>query len=232
MASSGYRRIFDVASCNLGAQEAPVVDNVSIYVYNALQDETCAVGLFKDDTKQFFHFQARDNQIRCNCGLYQSATTVHDYMLPASKLVTTSLAVHYLVCHRTAVENFCPDDLNEMRRVAAEVKNTSSDLHDVLGFALGYGNIPLKPAQLRHQIESTEHPHVHCDMCQAEPIMGPRYKCMECYNFDMCQECAYKLEHPRHHPLRVYLQAGVPEPLSPRAPDRPTRKRPLGRVMR
>lgn len=232
MASSGLRRIFNVFSCNPGPEQAPVVDAAAIYVYNALQDENCRVGLFHDGNKRFFDFLARDNQVRCKCGRYESSATHHDYLLPNSKFVTTPLAVHYLVFHREAVANFCHDDLREIMRLSAEVKNTSSDLNDVLGLALGYGTIALKPAQLRRQIENTKHPGIQCDMCQAKPIVGPRYKCMDCFDFDMCQQCAYKLQHPRDHPLRVYLQASVPKPLSPRAPNSPSRMRPLCRVMR
>jgi hypothetical protein len=30
------------------------------------------------------------------------------------------------------------------------------------------------------------HTNVRCDICGVSPITGPRYKCVNCPNFDMC----------------------------------------------
>jgi hypothetical protein len=51
------------------------------------------------------------------------------------------------------------------------------------------------------------HHGVTCDICNVEPIIGIRYKCMTCMDFDMCEFCR-KGNHPKEHPL-ISLQKPV-----------------------
>ena len=49
------------------------------------------------------------------------------------------------------------------------------------------------------------HPGITCDCCDMSPISGPRYKCQECDDFDLCQTCYDSpmspsvLEHVSNH---------------------------------
>jgi len=43
------------------------------------------------------------------------------------------------------------------------------------------------------------HFHVTCDQCNMAPIVGVRYKCTVCPNFDLCETCESQGLHP--HPL-------------------------------
>jgi len=45
------------------------------------------------------------------------------------------------------------------------------------------------------------HEGVTCDMCNTSPIVGIRYKCTVCDNYDMCQTCESYGQHPSEHPL-------------------------------
>ena len=46
------------------------------------------------------------------------------------------------------------------------------------------------------KIESTEvHETVECDGCGVGPIVGPRYKCSVCENFDFCARCEEFVDH-------------------------------------
>ena len=45
----------------------------------------------------------------------------------------------------------------------------------------------------------TTHFHVKCDQCGMVPIVGVRYKCTVCPNFDLCETCESQGQHP--HPL-------------------------------
>ena len=42
------------------------------------------------------------------------------------------------------------------------------------------------------------HAHVKCDSCLCNPIIGTRYKCSVCPNFDICAKCENinNHEHP------------------------------------
>ena len=46
------------------------------------------------------------------------------------------------------------------------------------------------------------HVGVHCDGCQG-PIRGFRYKCFQCFDFDLCGKCEAAGLHPGHTMLRV-----------------------------
>ena len=46
---------------------------------------------------------------------------------------------------------------------------------------------------------------VKCDGCGAFPIVGCRFKCAVCDNFDYCETCEQKLSEKHNHPfLKIY----------------------------
>uniref|UniRef100_A0A1A9W6U2 ZZ-type domain-containing protein n=1 Tax=Glossina brevipalpis TaxID=37001 RepID=A0A1A9W6U2_9MUSC len=47
------------------------------------------------------------------------------------------------------------------------------------------------------------HHRVECDNCLISPIVGFRYKCIECENFDLCQHCEAKHVHAEHMMVRM-----------------------------
>ncbi|CAH2060874.1 unnamed protein product, partial [Iphiclides podalirius] len=54
------------------------------------------------------------------------------------------------------------------------------------------------------EIEPTPavHNDIICDNC-GNPIMGFRYKCVNCEDFDLCQKCEMQEAHPDHYMLRI-----------------------------
>ena len=55
--------------------------------------------------------------------------------------------------------------------------------------------VPLKTKSA----SSVVHECVRCDGCQKKPIVGIRYKCAICHDFDFCEECEAQYTHP--HPF-------------------------------
>jgi hypothetical protein len=37
--------------------------------------------------------------------------------------------------------------------------------------------------------EDILHEYLKCNVCKAEPIVGPRFKCTTCEDVDICQKC-------------------------------------------
>ena len=51
-------------------------------------------------------------------------------------------------------------------------------------------------------IKLSAHPHVSCDVCHQIGIVGKRYKCLLCKNFDICETCESQNKHPYHPMIR------------------------------
>ncbi|KRF77892.1 protein ref(2)P [Drosophila virilis] len=47
------------------------------------------------------------------------------------------------------------------------------------------------------------HKGIECDSCKACPLIGFRYRCMQCPNFDLCQACESAHKHPKHFMVRI-----------------------------
>lgn len=46
------------------------------------------------------------------------------------------------------------------------------------------------------------HPGVICDQCEKE-IVGYRYKCLQCRDYDLCMVCESKMSHKEHAMIRI-----------------------------
>lgn len=60
---------------------------------------------------------------------------------------------------------------------------------------------PQEPSREPSKENSGEHPTVRCDGCNVFPIVGPRYNCTICPDFDLCAKCEAASVHPAEHPL-------------------------------
>ena len=50
-------------------------------------------------------------------------------------------------------------------------------------------------------ILGVRHVHVLCDGCGQDPIVGMRWHCLGCPNFDLCTTCYMTDQHNLHHPF-------------------------------
>jgi flagellar biosynthesis GTPase FlhF len=61
-------------------------------------------------------------------------------------------------------------------------------------------------------ISQVVHRHVRCDGCQMFPLVGDRYKCETCNDFDLCSGCeARPSSHPASHPLIKFKRVEIVE---------------------
>jgi hypothetical protein len=62
---------------------------------------------------------------------------------------------------------------------------------------------------------SDAHDGFYCDGCDASPIKGTRYRCLECHDYDLCETCNAKaLVHNRSHIMLVIPKGLVETPVS------------------
>ncbi len=48
--------------------------------------------------------------------------------------------------------------------------------------------------------ETAKH-QAKCNICRQYPIIGFRYRCLKCFNFDMCQNCFFSGRRAKHHKI-------------------------------
>lgn len=58
------------------------------------------------------------------------------------------------------------------------------------------------PAKDAPEIIKEIHEGVVCDVCDSD-IVGFRYKCTECFNYDICMSCEGKMRHKEHIMIRI-----------------------------
>jgi hypothetical protein len=64
-----------------------------------------------------------------------------------------------------------------------------------------------------------QHSRVRCDGCGAKPIVGTRFQCTVCHDYDLCSACeaaqVVTLAHQKEHPLLVLRQPQAAQPDQP-----------------
>lgn len=48
--------------------------------------------------------------------------------------------------------------------------------------------------------ETAKH-QAKCNICKQYPIIGFRYRCLKCFNFDLCQSCFFSGRRAKHHKI-------------------------------
>ncbi|XP_013097325.2 protein ref(2)P [Stomoxys calcitrans] len=70
------------------------------------------------------------------------------------------------------------------------------------GFGMGQTQEPPSSGEDLNNPRSI-HLNVNCDSCLMAPIVGFRYKCIQCPNYDLCQHCEAKHVHADHMMVRM-----------------------------
>uniref|UniRef100_A0A182RRA3 ZZ-type domain-containing protein n=1 Tax=Anopheles funestus TaxID=62324 RepID=A0A182RRA3_ANOFN len=71
------------------------------------------------------------------------------------------------------------------------------------------GDVPMQKDATSDDVTSRPvHQHTICDVCD-ELIVGHRYKCLTCHDYDLCMNCEAKFRHKDHLMLRIPKPAMV-----------------------
>lgn len=107
----------------------------------------------------------------------------------------------------------CSDLENMLNREASKFQKDIAKLSENLA-AERAAKVETKTSAKTDDDFPALHTHVFCDVCDEE-IVGIRYKCINCVNYDLCQACEeanLKMGHhdPEHLFLKVYKPVSLP----------------------
>ncbi|CAF9906786.1 MAG: hypothetical protein ALECFALPRED_002647 [Alectoria fallacina] len=71
------------------------------------------------------------------------------------------------------------------------------------------GNLLWRIAEEQARKESYVHRGVTCNSCNTMPIKGIRYRCSNCVDFDLCEQCEAMQIHPKTH---LFYKVRIPAP--------------------
>lgn len=104
---------------------------------------------------------------------------------------------------KTVREKFCKSKQEKLeKKINEKVKEESILLKEQILKELRNENINQSIIQNTNN-NNNQHPHVECDNCGSFPIIGTRYKCAECDNYDLCEVCEQKGIHDHHYFLKM-----------------------------
>ena len=75
-------------------------------------------------------------------------------------------------------------------------------------------NSKMKINQQRSNVMNSSlmiHNGIKCERCQKIPIMGHRYKCPRCLNYNLCEECEQLNSEIEFHPHKNFILIRIPE---------------------
>lgn len=88
---------------------------------------------------------------------------------------------------------------NNNNSVPSYYQNTSTD----------FSNFFLNNLTNSNRHNDSTHISTRCDGCKVDPIVGARYKCLQCKNFDYCEECFQKNKSIHNHPFNSVIKPKV-----------------------
>lgn len=85
-------------------------------------------------------------------------------------------------------------------------------------------SIKVPPRHLPSDVEAGAMPHdgIVCDVCREDGIFGTRWKCLLCYDYDLCSSCYAGGKHNQEH---AFLKLNKPGGVATRVPPRKTTAR-------
>jgi hypothetical protein len=110
----------------------------------------------------------------------------------------------------TELEQYCLTDPLIYAQIRSIIRDPSRGIKVLLEAGVPVGVVSGLVCDIMvNQIHALlRHTTVDCDNCKRKPIYGLRFKCMNCVNFDLCEDC-YPLRgqfHSFHSTYHEYKQ--------------------------
>ena len=73
-----------------------------------------------------------------------------------------------------------------------------------------FSNNPIKQSFLSKEFGTITHANIKCNNCSVVPIRGIRYKCRNCFDYNLCEKCEEKNSLEEFHP-HIFIKYRFPE---------------------
>lgn len=105
------------------------------------------------------------------------------------------------------VKNMMPSIIEQVKTEVlreSQIKSTSSKVLET--------EASKEEIKMENKNEKSVHQYFVCDGCGKDPIVGARYKCAICHDFDLCEDCEantihdhpfLKIRHPGQKPMKI-----------------------------
>jgi hypothetical protein len=102
------------------------------------------------------------------------------------------------------IEEFLNEKLDNLKTslLKETLENANKEVENYLT------NSKISQSQIK---KNTIHPNIQCDQCRVFPIVGDRYKCLICVNFDYCESCEEKNFNSSNPHPHAFIRIRKPE---------------------
>ncbi len=96
-----------------------------------------------------------------------------------------------------------------LREIGSDWKVCSITLHQAFNITIpNYVQLAIRPhsngkGRTPGNCVGSSHLGIRCNLCKTVPIVGVRYHCLVCPDFDLCGRCESAGKHPEHEMVRM-----------------------------
>lgn len=100
------------------------------------------------------------------------------------------------------------EKINEIKKI---VVDNANEIGNKIAKTLEKKEVKLKAPAPKKEENKKIHVGIHCNGCGANPIIGNRFKCAVCDNFDYCEKCENLNKDSHNHPfIKIYKPETAP----------------------
>ncbi|KAI9659724.1 MAG: hypothetical protein M1831_003622 [Alyxoria varia] len=111
--------------------------------------------------------------------------------------------------HRSTDEPEDGADTQDDRVTDVSIQDEDADIVSADQTAQQFHEVVFAIHENQARQEGIKHRGFQCDNCGEIPIVGVRYKCSSCFDFDLCEKC--EAAEP-HYPTHVFYKVRIPMP--------------------
>ena len=109
------------------------------------------------------------------------------------------------------IDNVAQNITKKIGEIGKFITDNANEITNKIAEKIDIKDIKLKAGAPKKQENKKIHVGIHCNGCGANPIIGNRFKCAICDNFDYCEKCENLNKDSHAHPfIKIYSPETAP----------------------